>query len=534
MRAQTVKPSKLHIVLSLYAFCLFSGAANAQLLFNTPGANGTPLLRQINANTTGNIPLAIGDLPEAGSPTLSNDGRFLAVVSVDAGRPAMTSRNVFSFDSVTNELSKITRFDTTIDPLTGATITHLPKFTAYSPDASVIAVTDFQTSQLQGTQLPGSMTTPITSFYRVSDGMQVGGLVPSFRDALQPGGEGLAWSPIADRLVSPFPNGSTTALFSFDSAGNILNQVTFPNAGTSGTLGNAVTWAEDDIFPAYSPNGQAIAYFRSFDAIALTGQFLPSRVSLRITSSNGDREIISFAEGLRPNGLTWSPDGTQLAFGLGPQVGGGGILLNEADPSRTELHIVNVDGSAPRKFLDAPAFAPEWAPIVSGGGGGSNADLNGDGVVSAEDLSSANGLFSVGDLRVGVNAAGRERFDLSGDGVVNGNDLDQWLGLAATALGRNTPFRRGDANLDGQVAFGDFLALAQNFGSGREWTQGNFDGSLDGVQFPDFLALAQNFGTSAAAATATEPVNVPEPSAAMLLWFAICCLPLTRLRRSTR
>ena len=88
----------------------------------------------------------------------------------------------------------------------------------------------------------------------------------------------------------------------------------------------------------------------------------------------------------------------------------------------------------------------------------------------------------------------------------------------------------GDANLDGQVAFNDFITLAQNFGTGREWWQGNFDGSLDGVQFGDFVSLAGNFGASAAAATATESFSVPEPTAETLLLFALIALPLVARR----
>ena len=52
----------------------------------------------------------------------------------------------------------------------------------------------------------------------------------------------------------------------------------------------------------------------------------------------------------------------------------------------------------------------------------------------------------------------------------------------------------GDANGDGKVNFADFLALSTNFGTGRGWSEGNFDGSDNGTQFADFLALSANFG----------------------------------------
>ena len=51
----------------------------------------------------------------------------------------------------------------------------------------------------------------------------------------------------------------------------------------------------------------------------------------------------------------------------------------------------------------------------------------------------------------------------------------------------------GDANLDGQVTFVDFLALATNFGKAGDWEQGDFTG--DGmVTFTDFIVLASNYG----------------------------------------
>ena len=52
----------------------------------------------------------------------------------------------------------------------------------------------------------------------------------------------------------------------------------------------------------------------------------------------------------------------------------------------------------------------------------------------------------------------------------------------------------GDTNGDGKVDFADFVNLANHFGTGQGWAEGNFDGSEDGTQFADFVALAANFG----------------------------------------
>jgi len=52
----------------------------------------------------------------------------------------------------------------------------------------------------------------------------------------------------------------------------------------------------------------------------------------------------------------------------------------------------------------------------------------------------------------------------------------------------------GDADMDGQVSFSDFLILSANFGmSNADQKDGDFDGNGT-VDFDDFLILADNFG----------------------------------------
>ena len=82
----------------------------------------------------------------------------------------------------------------------------------------------------------------------------------------------------------------------------------------------------------------------------------------------------------------------------------------------------------------------------------------------------------------------------------------------------------GDANLDNEVDFSDFLILSENFGDTGSWTSGDFD--LDGaVQFADFLLLSENFG-EVAAATA-----VPEPSGVTLAALGLLGLVRSQRRR---
>jgi autotransporter-associated beta strand protein len=99
----------------------------------------------------------------------------------------------------------------------------------------------------------------------------------------------------------------------------------------------------------------------------------------------------------------------------------------------------------------------------------------------------------------------------------------------------------GDADLDGQVGFGDLLVLAQNFdaaGSGKQWSDGDSD--YNGVvDFADLLAIAQNYNGSAISqaqynqlvdvagqpfADAFMSLVVPEPTLAACAGFlALVC-----------
>ena len=88
-------------------------------------------------------------------------------------------------------------------------------------------------------------------------------------------------------------------------------------------------------------------------------------------------------------------------------------------------------------------------------------------------------------------------FDVNGDGNVDNDDRRTWI----FDIFNTFP---GDATLDREVNFDDFLVMANRFAEAGGWGDADFDG--DGfVLFEDFLLLAGNFGEIATASPVPEP-----------------------------
>ncbi len=78
------------------------------------------------------------------------------------------------------------------------------------------------------------------------------------------------------------------------------------------------------------------------------------------------------------------------------------------------------------------------------------------------------------------------KFDLDGNSVVNRDD-------AIFMIEAVLETKPGDADLDGDIDFRDFLELVSNFGNEGGWADGDFNG--DGmVNFEDFTILANSYG----------------------------------------
>lgn len=171
---------------------------------------------------------------------------------------------------------------------------------------------------------------------------------------------------------------------------------------------------------------------------------------------------------------------------------------------RSESTQTPQDGEELVTDTDSQAFALSFTET--------NADLDGDGLLGVGDIDLLTQKFNAGSS----DAA----FDINLDGLVDQEDRRMWVEEIA-----GTHF--GDANLDGEVNFSDFLTFAINFGKHGGWADGNFDG-VRGVEFLDFLTLDHFFGRSGSPTTTA----VPEPDTFLLALLGLTYLGLRRHRRS--
>lgn len=151
--------AKTFLLFWLLSACL-AAPLEAQIFYNTLTQNGEQL-RLVNSDVSNNVPLQIGNLPQAANPAISPDGRWLSVRSSNLLRPNQFSTNVHVLDRVTGQVSQITDLQDATDAA-GNTFNHTPRFSTFSPDGSLLVVTDFvntATNAGTGSTIPFSFPT---------------------------------------------------------------------------------------------------------------------------------------------------------------------------------------------------------------------------------------------------------------------------------------------------------------------------------------------------------------------------------------
>lgn len=479
---------------------LSGGTASGQLLFTTLNNSNQPFARQANTNGTGITTINFPGLAITAGAQYSNDGQLISVIgqTTTQSQQNLISTNAFVFNPANNQVSQVSNFEDVfipfnpLNPTVGQRLFTQVRNLSFSPDGLVLAIgsdtlfiNDATAQSVAGRTL---------TFFRLSDGQQLGTEVTdSLFNGTSSGGQGISWSPVADVIAYPRSTNSQnplvsgpTPIASFNSAGQPLGDLTSPTAGfLNGPFSDQ--FVEHDYFPAFSPNGVALAYFRStrigFGSAA-------SLLSLRITSPNGDRAVLNFQAGQLPAGVAWSQDGTQLFYSVGNQpVVQGFLRAYEVDPATTRIGVVNIDGSGNATLINAPALLPDIFPGNSGSG---NGDFNNDGSVNVTDID-----FFNGNLNQSAGGA-LAQLDLDGNGTITIADHDQLITqFVQTSAGVGSIV--GDIDLDRRVdVLGDAFILVANLGRTTQTSYGLGDLNADGQinVLGDAFRLVANLGMS--------------------------------------
>lgn len=342
----------------------------------------------INPNGTGDQFLGLA-LRNPAYPAWSRDGQLLAVAGNDPMRPFKWSTDVFTVDTANNQTTKITAFEDTA----GASgfLTFYPSYLAFSRDRRHVVAGMVSYSGARRTIVDTNNTTdPYDTSSHVTrcvslavfnlDGSP-GYLVASgLCDDTGHVGEGVDWSPVQDLIAYPYnvptalSGGGQLALPTIQLIETTPNaadqgrrrQVTFPTGRTSGPFEPLSVGWESDFAPAFSPDGQRIAYVRLL-TVSTAFELLPSLPTIRIVNVDGsnDHEIARFNQGDYITRISWSPDGTQLVFDLGRQALRDGFPLRTFDPASVTLARMNADGSGFASLRGASATWPTWRPATA-------------------------------------------------------------------------------------------------------------------------------------------------------------------------
>lgn len=369
-------PCKLNRIVSAGLMLLVSAAPLfAQVYYGRVDENGGETLRQVNANGTGDAAFPL-PFPKVLTPTWSRDGALLGLTAVDPARPSQITLNAWTYNPATGAKLNVTNFE---DKSANTFSVTFALYKAFSPDRATMAVNSFIRSG--GTDV-NTTTTPILQLFPTNGDpgptatLHVGG----FRDEVHHDGEGVDWSPTQNLIAAPFKwdaplqsgttsiygPGEDTAIFLINPVNSVAQQLTVPHADLIAGGGNVVSWAEEDYAPKFSPDGQSLAYVRSYQRTTGLGGPELDVQSLHIInlSTRQDSIVLQLQKGVYVTSLDWSPDGTQLVFDLGQQLTSNGFPVQAAEVSTDAINIVNINGTNPHSLVGPGAATPSWRPVA--------------------------------------------------------------------------------------------------------------------------------------------------------------------------
>ena len=136
-------------------------------------------------------------------------------------------------------------------------------------------------------------------------------------------------SPNGQKIVLyGYPNSSTWSIYLMNSDGSNLERLT----NTEGVWDNC---------PAFSPDGQKIAFVRTYPSLS-------GKEEIWIMDSDGNNKIYS---GILGGGVRWSPDGSKFIYHSNPG-------------NNYDIYISNIDGTSETRLTTSASLdlQPSWSP----------------------------------------------------------------------------------------------------------------------------------------------------------------------------
>ncbi len=359
------------LILPCLLALLLAGPAHAQILFGSliqspDGPIGA--LFEVNNGVVSAIPTG---LPNNQFPGLSPSGTRITISSPDPAQPMEASWDLFEFNRDTGQTRRLVNNVT--QPLPdGGFIFSQPLFSQTSSDGQLIAWVN-QVSSNNPQQQGGSHR--LLNVIRASDGLPLSTAEIGQGNALdfyQSEFVGVSWWPGQHAFVTPayvpgIPHSQAAGLVVFGHVGNgqfeRVGQLTQPSV-TQLPCPPCGFATENHAWPAFSPDGQRLAFFRIAYIDPLLHQ--PAKADLIVAdlSNSSAIQVASFAPGVYPAGLSWSRNGADLLFSVGNQSHEAGLFMPLADPASAVLRTVPASGGAISQIPGAPVgYMPAGTPL---------------------------------------------------------------------------------------------------------------------------------------------------------------------------